>query len=314
LIVFALAKVLLSESSAIDARGLRRVAGAAFVGSLAPVLQPLLPAGCGLHMPQVYIPVVFTLGAYAALVQWVSSERARTRRRRRPYSVLPYAAVAAVDGLLLWVSVVDRADLVAVAAAAVALTTLVATRQATALRDNARLLDRLDHLANHDPLTGVANRALVQRRLHDALADRPARPVTVALLDLDGFKEINDTLGHEAGDQLLISVAERLADCVRPGDTVARLGGDEFVVLLDGADRVTAAGFAERVVEALRLPVRAAGRDLAVRASIGIADGYGGHQPDELMRRADLAMYAAKKVPGTAYLHHEDETLPASAA
>ena len=314
LIAFTLTKVMLSESSAIDARGLRRVAGAAGVGALSPVVQPLLSMHTDLHAAQFYLPVVFSLGAQAALVQWDAVAPARPRRRRRPYSVLPYTAVAAVDGLLLWVCAGDRTDLVAVAATAVALTTLVATRQATALRDNARLLDRLDHLANHDPLTGVANRALVQRRLHEALARTPARSVAVALLDLDGFKAVNDSLGHEAGDLLLISVARRLTDCVRAGDTVARLGGDEFVVLLDGADRAMAGEIVDRVVAALCEPVRAAGRDLPIRASIGIAGGDGGTEADELMRRADLAMYAAKKVPGTVYLHHDDVVVAAAAA
>jgi diguanylate cyclase (GGDEF)-like protein len=127
----------------------------------------------------------------------------------------------------------------------------------------------------------------------------------VALIDLDDFKEVNDTLGHEVGDLLLVAVAQRLNGCVRIDDTVARLGGDEFVVVLDGADPAAADLAAERMIAALHQPVIADGHELPIRASIGIADGHSGDEPSVLLRHADIAMYAAKNISGTAYLHYE---------
>jgi diguanylate cyclase (GGDEF)-like protein/PAS domain S-box-containing protein len=161
--------------------------------------------------------------------------------------------------------------------------------------ERVRLQDELVRQAYHDGLTGLANRSLFRDRLEQALA-RSARAggsVAVMILDLDGFKQVNDTLGHDAGDQLLRIVAERLNETVRATDTVARFGGDEFAVLLDGADEALAVGVARRALATLAEPSAVAGRELQVAASIGIAvhvEGGG----DELVRDADVAMYAAK--------------------
>ncbi len=160
---------------------------------------------------------------------------------------------------------------------------------------------RLAHLAAHDALTNLVNRSVLRERLRAALS-RPtgaeANEAGVALLfvDLDDFKVVNDTLGHQAGDELLVQVAARLTAAVRPSDTVARFGGDEFAVLLDGAVSPTdARRTAERILAALRTPCTVAGREVAVGASIGIACGVPGHtSPDELLRRADTALYRAK--------------------
>ncbi len=162
----------------------------------------------------------------------------------------------------------------------------------------------LSHQAFHDALTGLANRSLFVDRVRHALAvERHAeRGLAVLFLDLDGFKAVNDTLGHAAGDRLLKQVADRLEACVRPGDTVARLGGDEFGVLLeelgsgdDGSD------VARRIAVALRAPVELDGRDVTVRSSCGIALRRSDESADELMRNADLAMYRAKAVGGDAH-------------
>lgn len=158
--------------------------------------------------------------------------------------------------------------------------------------------EQLAHQAFHDTLTGLPNRALLMERLGHALkrAVRTQMPVGLVFLDLDNFKVINDSLGHDAGDGLLISVAERLQTCVRPGDTVARLGGDEFTLLLeDLADEGQAVVLAQRIVDVLSAPVHVGGRELFVTGSLGIALSLGDQRtPDDLLRDADTAMYQAK--------------------
>ncbi len=310
LAVFVIAKIMLSGYTFIDRTGLRLIAVAISVGALAPILRPALQAvDIRLFPMQVGIPAVFFFAAWAGEQQRHATfvrRRGEPEPRTRTYSMLPYLAVAAVDGLLVYVSWFDHTGERVVVGAAVLLTALVVLRQVTAFRDNGRLLSRLDHGANHDALTQLPNRVYFHERLRKALTAPGDRPVAVALIDLDDFKEVNDTLGHEIGDLLLIAVAQRLDACVRAEDTVARLGGDEFVVVLDGADPAAADLAAERMTEALRRPVDAGGHELPIRASIGIADGRTGDEASMLLRHADIAMYAAKNLPGTACLHYDD--------
>ena len=156
----------------------------------------------------------------------------------------------------------------------------------------------LTRLAFHDTLTGLPNRALFTDRLQQALAraERHQQPLAVMFLDLDNFKIVNDSMGHEAGDQLLIAVAERLRACLRPEDTIARFGGDEMAVLVEGLeDPGEAVDVAERIARSLRAPVSLVGHELFVTASIGIALGTPGEEDSEgLLRKADLAMYRSK--------------------
>jgi diguanylate cyclase (GGDEF)-like protein len=155
----------------------------------------------------------------------------------------------------------------------------------------------LTRQANHDSLTGLANRAAFRARLEAALARPERRGGTQAVLfvDLDDFKDVNDTLGHAAGDEVLTAVAARLQDAVRPGDLVARLGGDEFALLLDGVpDPDVALGVAERAVVALAAPVEVAGTWVHVGASVGLAMRHADSDPESIMREADVAMYSAK--------------------
>jgi diguanylate cyclase (GGDEF)-like protein/PAS domain S-box-containing protein len=168
------------------------------------------------------------------------------------------------------------------------------TRDVTERR---RLENQLVHEAFHDSLTGLANRALFKDRVEHALSRRAARQrrVAVLFLDLDGFKEINDSLGHAAGDVLLTLAAQRLCDCARTSDTVARLGGDEFAVLVDdNADDLQAAALAVRITNALTAPFVLSGQEIHVRASIGIAAAEAEEDADQLLRNADLAMYRSK--------------------
>jgi diguanylate cyclase (GGDEF)-like protein len=161
----------------------------------------------------------------------------------------------------------------------------------------------LAHQALHDPLTGLPNRTFLCRRLDHELAalDTPGRCVTLMILDLDGFKEVNDTLGHSIGDQVLVQIARRVASSVRHVDAVARLGGDEFAVLLASTPGDHEATLARRVLAALELPVTVKTTTVAVAASIGIATAELGETADELLRNADLAMYTAKAAGGNGY-------------
>ncbi|MCL6550862.1 MAG: EAL domain-containing protein [Acidothermus cellulolyticus] len=159
------------------------------------------------------------------------------------------------------------------------------------------LEQKLTQLAFHDPLTGLANRALFSERLSQVLAKAKAEGRTCAVLfiDLDDFKTVNDTLGHDAGDELLCAVAERITGCLRPSDQPARLGGDEFAVIIEDALSTQAAErIAARITEQLRAPISVHGCELHIRASIGIATSQGVQTADELLRNADLAMYMAK--------------------
>jgi len=158
---------------------------------------------------------------------------------------------------------------------------------------------RLKHQALHDSLTGLPNRTLFTDRVGHALArsERRDGSVVVLFMDLDNFKYVNDSLGHDAGDRLLVAVAGRLRALLRPEDTLARLGGDEFVALLEGVkDRSQAIRVVERIGKGMRVPILLDQRDVFATASIGVAfSGAPGDRPEDLIRDADAAMYRAKE-------------------
>jgi len=189
---------------------------------------------------------------------------------------------------------------------------LFGLRQMVALLDNLELgralhkavrelEDREQQLtfqAFHDGLTGLANRSLLWDRIGHALAlgARDPRSLAILYVDLDGFKEVNDSLGHAAGDQLLAAVAERMRAVIRPSETVARIGGDEFAVLMERVEERSPEALAARLHEALAAPFTLPPHKIVVGASIGIAVSHGGAPSvDELMRAADGAMYDAKR-------------------
>jgi diguanylate cyclase (GGDEF)-like protein len=231
--------------------------------------------------------------------------QARTWRR---YSRLPYLAVLGTQALLVWglhdLGLETRTWGATIGLAAI--TGLVLTRQLLAFHDNANLLADLDasmaearalqeqlrHKATHDTLTRLANRALLDERLQD-LQDT-GQHVAVLVIDLDDFKDINDTYGHHVGDEVLVAVAERLRRHVRRRDTIARLGGDEFVMLLPDTSPAEAQQIAGRLATVLNEPVVLAGTPLPLHASIGVAAG-GSAQLSTLLRTADAVMYQVKQ-------------------
>ncbi len=158
------------------------------------------------------------------------------------------------------------------------------------------LQEQLHHQAYHDPLTSLANRTLFTDKVRETLATTQGE-VAVLFIDLDDFKTVNDSLGHAAGDELLVSVASRLRSCLRPEDVVARLGGDEFAVMVeDGHDaEESATRVARRIMDAFVMPLSVGTESVSVYVSVGIATAESHDETaEELIRDADVAMYKAK--------------------
>jgi diguanylate cyclase (GGDEF)-like protein len=214
--------------------------------------------------------------------------------------VLLTGTLLTAPALLAYQAVIEEhIDVPLLAGGSVVLFLLVALRMGGMIGERQLLERRLEFQAFHDPLTGLPNRTLFTERLERALArtERRITKVAVLFVDLDDFKEVNDSLGHEAGDRVLVAVSHRLRGCLRPTDTVARMGGDEFVVLMEEVkDVLGAARLAERILNELRTPVSLEGLESEVGVSIGIALG-GAREvrcPGDLLRKADLALYRAK--------------------
>ncbi|MBM2623087.1 GGDEF domain-containing protein [Actinoplanes sp. LDG1-06] len=251
--------------------------------------------------------------ACGAADQWqrLASGDDRGTRHGRLATNLPYIAIG-VGYLLMGAASVREGQIYpwsGLVVGSMGITGVVVVRQMLAQNES-------DEAAATDALTGLANRARLHRELAVSLprADRSGRAVGVLLIDLNGFKPINDTLGHQAGDQLLVSVAGALRRSVRGDDLAGRLGGDEFAVVLrsvGGPDEAVAV--ARRITEALAEPIVIAGEPVRASASIGVAVSNSGATPDEVLHRADVAMYQAKRAKAAWTLWRDDlETASAS--
>nr|WP_306793069.1 GGDEF domain-containing protein [Desulfopila inferna] len=161
-------------------------------------------------------------------------------------------------------------------------------------------LEKVSNLANHDPLTGLPNLRLARERLHSAvtLSRRKGWMTAVMFIDLDGFKDVNDSHGHDIGDQVLQEVADRLEESLRQADTVARIGGDEFLVIqTEVPHRLAAAKVAGKIVQKVSEPIIIGGNEITIGASIGIAVyPQDGEESRVLMKKADDAMYYTKRI------------------
>ncbi|WP_043512123.1 MULTISPECIES: GGDEF domain-containing protein [unclassified Actinoplanes] len=230
-------------------------------------------------------------------------------RRRRPYSLLPYGSIAVVfTTLLVVLPQGSTRRLWGVVGGLGVIVALVVARQLAAFHDNTRLIDQLDstltelreheqrlrHQALYDELTGLANRAHFREETTTALEDAHPGSVALLLVDLDGFKAVNDTHGHGAGDLLLAGVAEKLRQSVRAGDLVARLGGDEFAVLLRDCTVRDAEQTAQRILRSMTEPIDVGDLAVCANASIGIACAEERDDVRTLLHDADMAMYASK--------------------
>ena len=234
--------------------------------------------------------------AYTARGQ--HAERPVSRTAKRVQLLLPYVPVAlavTVTGLDLWQG--QGTDPLVMALVLVVVV-VASVRQGLTLAQNADLIDELAtrevdlrRRALEDPLTGLGNRTLLLERLESALADQDGPAVSLLYLDLDDFKLINDTHGHDVGDLVLAEVGRRLAALAGPGETVARLAGDEFAVLLRGR---SGEDLAAAVADALRDPVRVGARRFAVHGSIGLVRAEADETAGTLLAHGDIAMYAAK--------------------
>ncbi|GIF20584.1 hypothetical protein Ate02nite_33140 [Paractinoplanes tereljensis] len=238
--------------------------------------------------------------------------------RRRPYSLLPYGMIGLTFVVFLLVLPEHTsARLWGATLGAVVITGLVCGRQLIAFQDNVMLVRRLDvavdrltdqetmlrEQASTDGLTGLANRSRFTEELGFALIGSPA----VLLIDLDDFKSVNDTMGHAAGDALLVEVSERLRAAVRDHDLVARLGGDEFTVLLPNGGAAGAERIAADILRRLGEPMTLEGRIIATRASVGVACARPGDESSTLISHADIAMYEAKRRGKNTCVHYSDE-------
>ncbi|XVV15874.1 putative bifunctional diguanylate cyclase/phosphodiesterase [Actinoplanes sp. CA-131856] len=267
--VTVVVKIMSARQSPVPRAALWWLAPIGIAGPLSTLLMTLLLPWPHLNGSAAVLPFVGLFGVLAARRAAGGAARVRPSARPRHGTAIPLVATGLTSVLLAAMYLREGHLSTAQVAGTTVLLLLVVARQAVVLAENATLLGTVEHRAAHDDLTGLYNR----RHFTEAVGDH-----TVVLIDLREFRAINDGLGPEAGDALLIAFADRLTALAGPGAVVARLGGDEFGVLVSGSD------FAERLVAATAEPLRAAGHDMIVEVSVGIGDDY---------REAEIALREA---------------------
>lgn len=298
---FAVVKVVLSGSAPMN----RVTAAVMFTAGGLSVAGILLePLESTVLMPLVqftrFVPALLIAGA--ARIQQIVAQLSATPfgERRKHYSLLPYVSMSVAFGALVLVLPHGiTARVWGVLTGLGVICALVAGRQLVAFHDNTALIRRLREQESHlrrqalsDGLTGLANRRCLTQRITAALHE--TMPLALLLIDLDGFKQVNDTMGHAAGDALLVEVAAQLRATAGEQDLPARLGGDEFAVLLPDTSLAGAERTADRLLVAFRTGVRIDGTQMPVNASIGVAAAGPDATVETLLHDADLAMYMAK--------------------
>jgi diguanylate cyclase (GGDEF)-like protein len=265
------------------------------IGLLPSFARPRRPADESAPDLSTFRLVLFSLIVLVPLVAWARDSFATPEPS--PAGVTVSLVVSA---LLLVILVIRLALLARLAQRRANDLRLRSAELATAVSEQAALQDQLRFQATHDPLTGLANRSMLTDRLAVWRRDQTQAGAALLMVDLDGFKRINDTYGHGIGDELLIQVTHRLTAAAPGQATLARLGGDEFIMLLVGVDRAAALEIAERVVGSLRQPYELDGQRLRISASVGVLVVPSGEDPSsaELLREVDTALYEAKKAGG----------------
>lgn len=282
--------------------GIERLGGHWLLRGLDVVLAALLVAGL------VVDPLAFSHGTAIVLVLQAFLLDRRRAMPRLAVATVGTVLASALHGVPLRDLAIQVPFVYGLAALVIVLADSLRRSRGTAMA----ALQEAERLALYDTLTGLPNRVLFGDRVEHALETtrRDGDAVALLLMDLDHFKEVNDTFGHHVGDLLLKEVGPHLRSELRGGDTLARLGGDEFAILLPGAGAAVAAAIAERLIAALERPFVIGGQALSVGASIGIAcSPEHASDGETLLRRADVAMYVAKRAPGryATYAAEQDE-------
>jgi len=303
-LVAAFAVVVASTSGVVETQGgtvapALIVAGSATIADVGLLCMPWrrLTTQCEMAFPLLLVAAVIALGLatnglasnYTGFLTLAFVYVGMTQTR----ALLPALAVIAVPAWLLCQSQVAAAESVRLGTTLIIWLLIGGVLATRAARDRAQADELIDR-ANMDGLTGLASRLFLSDQISRSLDTQVVRESSLIVMDLDGFKNVNDMFGHATGDELLIAAARRIQTAVRPSDTCARLGGDEFAVLLQGADLYEATQTAARLVQTMAQPFELARVRAAVTVSVGVAGLHGSVNAQEVLRDADLAMYEAK--------------------